>query len=364
MQSNRFVSRTLHDFARVATRTAEQDLPPEEVVGHALDLGVERATERGTRVGEATGILQTLGPSIGELDLALTPPPLKVRATLREGRPRVLAVQWSGSDKVTPLGDGVRLFGSPEHYATLESTGAESAIALHVSGGGLYVIEVSGLRVRELWLAPVVVAPAAPERILPPTPWEAWRAQVMDGTLLEELDELARRGGDADTLAAAGALAVHARDPSLSSAEEVSLLLRGERVPVPSRGWLDGLEPSMVERVEDHCVALAHRFEEDLLLDAELAAWKRRAEVPLALRVERDRWELVREALRERGAGAHLEAALHALDTAMSRLLVDDASAVDTVVDRLILAGALREDGWWVAMDSDADTGGGLGAPS
>lgn len=284
-----------------------------------------------------------------ELDLRLGAEPWQVAAMLIDLPRRMVRVLWEDATAVTTLGEGIVPRSEGDQHVLLDADRA-GTVLLAAADGALYVLDVEGSHVQE-WRLPAPVATMVfPARHLPEAPWQVWREGLTDPVLGPELDALAEEGTDEAAMMAAGALLVHDDDGTRSPTERIARLLSGQAPERRSRAWLAALDGDALAAFEAEAIFLVNAFGAALVEEAAEAGWSSPAEVPRELRVERDRWTLAREALRERGAGAALEEALTALDVAVAASFSSPAAGAAALEDdRLVMAAALHPDGWWTA---------------
>lgn len=219
------------------------------------------------------------------------------------------------------------------------ATARDGTVAVTDPAGALSITDIRDgvVRVWEI-AAPESVTTPHPTRRLPRPPWQEWLSGL-DDVLAKEIAELEAEGDDIAAVMAAGVLLVHDYDYSTPPVLRIAALLRGEKPRRRSRDWVDGLDTDALREIESESVTEIRR----LRCEAVDAGWRSRRDIPYDIRIERDRWGLVREVLREHGLGCDLEAALNDLDAEITEI-----EPSDDPDDRLVMAAAFRE-GWWSA---------------
>lgn len=357
MLSNDLRKRLLARLSDAAAEHRTTTLPDLPAQGHALGLSLEevRAPEAGPPPSSLPAAHVRDASGLGDLDLRLGADPWQVEAELLALSRRVVRVLWADTVAVTTLGEGIYPREEDDRHLVLDADRG-GTVLLAAPDGALYVLDVEGSSVQEWRLAAPVATTVLPSRHLPDAPWQAWREGLADLLLCAELDELAAEGTDEAAMMAAGALLVHADEGGLSPTERIARLLSGQVPERRSRAWIASLDGEALAAFEAEAVFLVNAFGATLVQDAAAFGWSSPAAVPRELRVERDRWTLAREALRERGAGAALEEALSVLDARVGRVFESPAVGAEALEDdRLVMAAALHPDGWWTA---------GAGAPA
>lgn len=230
-----------------------------------------------------------------------------------------------------PAGWAVTVFGD----ALISDDVAEArdgTVAVTDPAGAMIITDIRNGVVREWGIA--APTPQSVQRIPEPS-WQEWLSGL-DGVLAGEIAELEAKGADIAAVMAAGVLLVHDHNHSQSPVLRIAALLSGETPWRRSRAWVAGLDIDVLREIESESVTEVQRLRRN-------ADWRSRRDIPYSTRVERDRWEMAREALREHGLGSDLEVALEDLDAEFT-----DVESGDDPDDRLVMAAAFRE-GWWVA---------------
>ena len=340
----------LHAAASAHHESTLPDLPTR---GHALGLSPAPPPRPAEIIPAARDFDES--DVAWDLQLALGHDPWGVKAQLLDATRRWVRVFWKYTASVTVLGDHVTPPEQGTHRIVLDADCGESTVILAADDGSIYVLDVEGSKVREMLLAPPQLRITMPVRHLPEPPWDLWGASAIDPCISEELAHLAGEGSDIAAMMAAGMITVHEHRDLEPPLIRMAQLVAGRPTERSCDGWLRSLPAEAVQVFEEDASQGARAFGEGLLLEARDLGWSSPADVPLALRIERDRWELVREALRDLNAGSSLESVLAAVDEELAGQFfrsTDAGAAADD--DRLIMAAALRTDGWWTASGGAA----------
>lgn len=262
------------------------------------------------------------------------------RFLTRLGKPACQTASESVAIEI-PVGWSVTLLGDASVSAGIAEA-RDGTVSVTGPDGAMAVTDVRDGVVREWVLSAPEMSYTPERRVLPEPVWGDWRSGL-DDVLATEIAELESEGTDVSALVAAGVLLVHDHDHDLTATERIAALLAGR---VPRRrpmDWVAGLDLESLREIESESVAEVSVFRRDCVE----AGWRSRRDIPRLVRIQRDRWEMLRVVLREHGLGSEIGAALDDLDAVFGGLHGEELDD-EELDDRTVMAAAFRE-GWWTA---------------
>lgn len=179
-------------------------------------------------------------------------------------------------------------------------------------------------------------------------PIQAWLAESVDTTLVDELSELAQVAGVLGVMIAAGALARFGAEPKKTRDELVRMMLAGEALPEPAPYvWARALSEDELAKLESLAMARADLLEEQLerLLEDDNAT---QANIQAVSQARADLGS-VRALLAVANQSKALDASLEVCD-ALGVALKDDArfGEVDFFAnERMMRELTVSPDAWW-----------------